>query len=107
MRIWPAAVALAALALAGPVIAGDPVAGRETARQCQTCHGIDGVGRMPDVPHIAGESAVYLTTQLEQFRSGERKHEQMSIIAEGLSDQEIADVAAWYASIRFTVTLPE
>src|SRR5215218_3055753 len=87
--------------------AADPAAGRKKAQQCQTCHGIDGVGKMPDVPNIGGESADYLTAQLQHFRSGERKHEQMSIIASGLSDQDIADVAAWYSSIQFTVTLPQ
>lgn len=95
-----------AIALATPAQAGDPTTGRKTAQQCQTCHGIDGVGKMPDVPNIGGESASYLTTQLEQFRSGERKHEQMSIIASGLSDADIANVAAWYSSIQFSVILP-
>jgi cytochrome c553 len=93
--------------LAARAEAADPAAGRKKAQQCQTCHGIDGVGKMPDVPNIGGESADYLTTQLQHFRSGEHKHEQMSIIASGLSDQDIADVAAWYSSIQFTVTLPQ
>jgi cytochrome c553 len=96
-----------AAAFATPASAADPTAGRKTAQQCQTCHGIEGVGKMPDVPNIGGESADYLTTQLHHFRSGDRKHEQMSIIAAGLSDQDIANVAAWYASIQFTVTLPQ
>jgi cytochrome c553 len=87
--------------------AGDPAAGRAKAQQCQTCHGIDGVGKMPDVPNIGGESADYLIRQLENFRAGERKHEQMSIIAAGLSDEDIADVAAWYSSIQFEVIVPQ
>lgn len=74
---------------------------------CQTCHGIDGVGKLPDVPHIAGENTEYLVSQLDAFRSGKRQHEQMSIIASGLSDEDIADLAAWYSSIQFTVTVPE
>ena len=100
-------VLIPAIALAMPAWAGDPVAGRKTAQQCQTCHGIDGVGKLPDVPNIGGESDVYLTAQLQHYRSGERRHEQMSIIASGLSDEEIADLAAWYSSIQFTVTLPQ
>jgi cytochrome c553 len=96
-----------AMYAAGPVSAADPAAGRDKARQCQTCHGLDGVGRMPDVPNIAGESEMYLTKQLGDFRSGERRHEQMSIIAGGLSDDDIADLAAYYASIEFTVTVPD
>ena len=73
-----------AIGATGPARAADPAAGREKARQCQTCHGMDGVGRMPDVPNIAGESELYLTKQLRDFRSGERRHEQMSIIARAL-----------------------
>ena len=59
------------------------------------------------MPHIAGESEIYLITQLKAFRSGKRTHEIMSIIAADLKDQEIADLAAWYASIKISVELPE
>ena len=62
---------------------------------------------MPDAPHLAGESAIYLARQLEAFRSGERQHEQMSIIAQGLSDEDIADLAAWYSSLKITVEMPQ
>ena len=93
--------------MASTVQAADPAAGRKKAQQCQTCHGIDGVGKMPDVPNIGGESADYLVRQLQNFRSGERKHEQMSIIAASLSDEDIADVAAWYSSIQFEVIVPQ
>lgn len=100
------ALALAALAAASPAAAGDPAAGRRKAAMCQTCHGIDGVGKMPDVPNIGGESAGYLVRQLEQFKSGERRHEQMSLVAASLSEADIADLAAWYASIEFSVKVP-
>ena len=96
-----------ALDAADPARAADPAAGRDKARQCQTCHGLDGVGRMPDVPNIAGDSEIYLAKQLKDYRSGERRHEQMSIIAASLSDQDIADLAAYYASIEVAVTVPE
>jgi len=102
-----AAVALAAIAAASPGLAGDPAAGRKKASACQTCHGYDGIARIPIAPHIAGESEVYLTTQLKAFRSGKRTHEIMSIIAGQLSDDDIADLSAWYASIEFSVTMPD
>ena len=86
---------------------GDAAIGRQMAGQCAGCHGIDGVAKRPDVPHIGGESDIYLKSQLEAFRSGDRHHEQMSIIAQGLEDEDIAHLIAWYSSIRFTVTLPE
>lgn len=107
-RAGPACLIGVALSLGGadPARSADPLAGRDKARQCQTCHGLDGVGKMPDVPNIAGESEFYLTKQLQDFRSGERRHEQMSIIASSLSDQDLADLAAYYASIEFTVRVP-
>jgi cytochrome c553 len=101
------AAAMTAVGLAPPLRAADAAAGRQKAAMCQTCHGIDGVGKLPDVPHIAGENTEYLVSQLDAFRSGRRQHEQMSIIASGLSDEDIADLAAWYSSIQFTVTVPE
>lgn len=87
--------------------AGDAEVGRGMARQCAGCHGIDGVAKRPDVPHIAGESDIYLKAQLEAFRSGDRHHEQMSIIAQGLDDEAIGHLIAWYSSIGFTVTVPD
>jgi cytochrome c553 len=92
--------------LPGAAYAGDAAAGRKKAAMCQTCHGIDGVGKMPDVPNIGGESATYLERQLKNFKSGERRHEQMSIVAASLSEDDIANLVAWYSSIKVTMTLP-
>jgi len=100
------ALALAA-SLAGPVLAGDPAAGREKANKCKTCHGLDGIGRLPQVPNLAGESTIYLEKQLKAFRDGERHNEMMSIVAKDLSDEDIADLAAWYESVKVTVEMPE
>jgi cytochrome c553 len=87
--------------------AADAAAGRAKAKACQTCHGIDGLAKQPNVPHLAGESDIYLIKQLKAFRDGERKDPQMSIMAKPLSDDDIANLAAWYSSITITVTLPE
>lgn len=95
------------LAQALPVLAADAAAGRQKARQCQTCHGIDGIAKIPIAPHLAGESQIYLQTQLKAFRSGKREHEMMSVVAKDLSDEDIADLAAWYASIQIKATMPE
>jgi cytochrome c553 len=88
-------------------LAADAVAGKEKAKKCQTCHGIDGAAKQAHVPNIGGESDIYLIKQLKAFRSGERQDPQMSIMAKPLTDEDIADLAAWYSSIKFTVTLPE
>jgi cytochrome c553 len=98
---------LLAVTLTQGALAADAAAGRQKARQCQTCHGIDGVAKIPIAPHIAGESQIYLETQLKAFRSGKREHEIMSLIAKNLSDDDISDLAAWYSSIKFSVTVPE
>lgn len=88
--------------------AADPVKGRElAASQCRTCHGLDGIAKIPIAPHLAGESRVYLETQLKAFRSGKREHEMMSVIAKDLTDEEISHLAAWYESIEISATLPE
>ena len=92
---------------ASHALAADAAAGRAKAKTCQTCHGIDGIAKQPNVPHLAGESEIYLTKQLKAFRDGERNDPQMSIMAKPLSDEDIANLAAWYSSIKISVTLPE
>ena len=98
---------LVATAAAAPALAADAAAGRQKARQCQTCHGLDGIAKIPIAPHLAGESQIYLETQLKAFRSGKREHEMMSVVAKDLSDADISDLAAWYASIQIKATMPE
>ena len=98
---------LAALAWCGAADAADPAAGKQKARMCQVCHGLDGIARQPDAPNLAGESPIYLERQLKAFRAGERKDPQMSVVAKGLSDTDIANVAAWYSSIEITAKMPE
>lgn len=93
--------------LAGAVSAQDLEAGRAVANMCRTCHGLDGYAQIPIAPHIGGEPASYLAGQLRAFRSGEREHEMMSIVAAGLSDAQIEDVAAWYAQHTATAVPPQ
>ena len=93
--------------VAGPAFA-DAEAGKSLARQkCQTCHGVDGIALIPNAPHLAAESQIYLETQLKAFRSGKRTHEIMSVIAKDLSDADISNVSAWYSLIKITATLPD
>lgn len=101
------AQAFASHALADEAIAGDPAAGRKAAGMCRTCHGVDGYARIPIAPHIGGEPAPYLVHQLTAFRDGTRTHEMMSVVAKSLTDQQIADLAAWYASQVALASLPE
>lgn len=87
-------------------LAQDIDAGRKVAGQCRTCHGLDGFARIPIAPHIGGEPAPYIETQLRAFRDGSREHEMMTVVASSLTDQQIADVAAWYSHFDVTATLP-
>lgn len=86
-------------------VTGDAQAGRKLAMQCRTCHGIEGHAKMPIVPHIGGENPAYIEHQLTAFRDGTRVHEMMSVVARGLSDQAIADLAAWYSAQEPVATL--
>ena len=114
MMRWAALLGLGGLMLAGtagaedaPVLpAGDAAQGKKIARMCQTCHGRDGYAKIPIAPHIGGEPVGYLAAQLAAFRSGAREHEMMTVVAKGLSDQQIADVSAWYAGHFAKATLP-
>jgi cytochrome c553 len=105
-----ALMVLGGLTLAGAAAAadepsGDPQAGRKLAGQCRTCHGIEGYAQIPIAPHIGGEPAAYIASQLQAFRDGRRRHEMMSVVAAPLSDEQIADVAAWYASRKASAQL--
>jgi cytochrome c553 len=93
-----------------PVVAhgeGDAAAGRRKALQCQTCHGLDGLSKLPEAPHIAGQPVPYLVKSLNDFRHGVRSNDMMSIVAKGLSDQDVADLAAFYSSIEITAKPPQ
>lgn len=93
------AVMLAAAALLAPAAhaAGDAEAGKAKAAVCGACHGMDGNSTNPEWPKLAGQHAVYLVNQLKAFKSGERKNALMSPQAAALSDQDMEDLAAFYA----------
>ena len=86
--------------------AADQPAGRAKAAACAVCHGQNGISTLPNAPNLAGQPAIYVEAQLKSYRSGARRDEVMSLIAKPLSDADIADLAAWYASIRIEATLP-
>jgi cytochrome c553 len=104
------ALLLGGLALAGGALAqeaapGDPEAGRALVGPCRTCHGTDGLSRIPQAPHIAGQPESYLAAQLQAFHDGVRQQEMMTIVSQGLTPGQIADLSAWYASQKVTATL--
>lgn len=89
---------LAVMGAASAQAGGDAKAGQEKAATCAACHGADGVSQIPTNPTLAGQYPSYLEHALKSYRSGERENAIMAGFAAQLSDQDIADLAAWFAS---------
>jgi cytochrome c553 len=79
---------------------GDAVAGKAVAATCAACHGIDGISLQAGVPHLAGQHAFYIQGAMAAYKTGTRKDERMQQVVGALSDQDIANVAAYYASLK-------
>ncbi|MDA7852139.1 cytochrome c [Porticoccaceae bacterium] len=91
----------AALAVASfSAVAGDPVAGKAKAMSCAGCHGVNGISNNGMWPNLAGQKQAYLASQLQMFKDGRRNNAMMSAMSKGLSDTDIADLAAYYASLK-------
>ncbi|WP_299233969.1 cytochrome c [uncultured Halomonas sp.] len=83
--------------------AGDAAAGEGKIGTCVACHGTDGMGLAPIYPNLAGQSADYLVSSLKAYRDGQRgggMSAMMTPMAQGLSDEDIADIAAYYSSLE-------
>ena len=88
--------------LAAPLHAeGDPVAGKNKTAMCAGCHGIAGFRTAyPEtyhVPKLGGQNAGYIVSALKAYKAGDRQHPTMKAIAAGLTDQDMADLAAYYS----------
>ncbi|MEJ2513870.1 MAG: cytochrome c [Gammaproteobacteria bacterium] len=79
---------------------GNAALGKTKSAPCAACHGADGKGTAPNFPVLAGQHASYLAHSLKEYRSGARKNAVMAPQAAGLSDADIADLAAYYASLE-------
>ncbi len=103
----PAIVLISALmsAIATPTLLaqGDAAVGQAKAALCATCHGNDGNSQLAINPKLAGQSARYMVKQLMDFKSGARPGPTMAAMVAALSDEDMADIAAWYASQEATV----
>ncbi len=104
-RILCIGLSMAAVALA-PAISqaaqGNPVAGKDKTSMCAGCHGIPGYKTaFPvtyNVPKLGGQHAAYIVSALQAYKRGDRSHPSMRSIAAGLSDQDMADLGAYYSS---------
>ncbi|NND44669.1 MAG: cytochrome c [Xanthomonadales bacterium] len=93
-------VASLALLMSSPLMAGDVAAGKSKSATCVACHGAEGVSVNPMWPDLAGQKELYLAKQLKDFRDGRRNDPVMGPMAKSLSDEDIADLAAYYASLQ-------
>ena len=112
--LWPMVLrrghvmlAIALSVSAAPVLARDAQAGRAKSQACMVCHGPAGISTAPDAPNLAGQPALYVAAQLKAYRAGDRRHEVMAVIAKMLSDDDIENLAAWYAAIRIEAQAPD
>jgi cytochrome c553 len=100
--IFALAVAFVTAAASAQDIKGDAKAGETKNAMCIGCHGIKGYqATFPEVykvPMISGQSAKYISSALQAYKKGDRKHPSMRGIAESLTDQDIADLAVYYSA---------
>jgi cytochrome c553 len=100
MKCIKSCIAVAALTLlAGPAMAGDAAAGKAKIGTCTACHGQDGKGTTPDYPNLAGQSEKYLVTAIKAYKDGGRNNPIMKPMVMTLSDADVENVAAYYASL--------
>ena len=93
---------LISIAFAPAQAGGDPEAGKVKSASCAACHGADGNSANPEWPKLAGQHAGYLVQQLLYFSDGERDNTTMKGMVAGLSDEDKADLGAYYASQQVT-----
>ncbi|MBY6199306.1 c-type cytochrome [Vibrio hangzhouensis] len=94
---------LAAGLLSGTAMAADVAAGKAKAAVCAACHGADGVAVIPGYPNLKGQNEQYLVTSIKAYKNKERTGGLAAVMqaqASMLSDEDIANVAAYYASLK-------
>ena len=99
IRLAACALGLAASPLAFAA-SGDASVGKKKSTPCQACHGNEGVSPSPDFPNLAGQYADYMETALRHYKTGKRKNPIMAEQVKNLSDKDMMDLAAYYASLR-------
>jgi len=92
------AVSLVSTAFALPALAGDAAIGKAKSATCAACHGPDGNSMAPNFPKIAGQHESYIAKQLRDYKSGARKDPTMTAMVIPLSESDIDDLAAYFAS---------
>ena len=93
-----AVAALLALSVPAFAASGDPEVGRKKSTPCAACHGANGVSPSPEFPNLAGQHVDYLQAALRHYRNGKRKNPIMQAQVANLSEKDMLDLAAYFAS---------
>lgn len=88
-----------AFALASATVTGAPATFPPKLPACVACHGADGIGKAQQYPNLRGQKAYYLEKQMKAFRSGARQDAVMTPLVQSLSDDEIAEMAAYFSEL--------
>jgi cytochrome c553 len=99
IRMLLSVVTIFSLAIGAAQAAGDAAAGKAKAAACAACHGANGKG-VPPNPALAGKSEDELLQALKDYKSGKRANAVMKGMTAGLSDRDMANLAAYYASLK-------
>jgi len=99
-RVVLGAAALTLLAVTGNASAGDAAAGKAKSAVCAGCHGAAGISVVPNYPNLAGQKEAYLVKAMKDYKSGARSDPTMKAMAAPLSDDDIANLAAYFSSLK-------
>lgn len=92
--------ALLGSALPALAASGDASVGKKKSTPCAVCHGAEGVSPSPEFPNLAGQYADYLESAMKHYKNGKRKNPIMQAQVLGLSQKDMMDLAAYFASLR-------
>ena len=98
LSLMGAIVLTGALTASAPALAGDAEAGKAKIGTCVACHGKDGKATIPNYPNLMCQNEKYLVDAIGQYKSGARNNPLMKPMVATLSDEDVANVAAYYAS---------
>ncbi|MCX8048158.1 MAG: cytochrome c [Methylohalobius sp.] len=97
MKYW---TLIALLTVSNSLLAADPEAGKAKTAVCAGCHGQDGIATNPAYPNLAGQNAQYLVAAMKAYKDGSRNNPIMKPMVEALSEADLENIAAYYASLK-------
>jgi len=103
MNKWTMSIVLGLGLMAGNAVAGDIAAGKEKSAVCAACHGADGIAVIPGYPNLKGQNEQYLVSSINAYKAGQRTGGLAAVMqaqANMLSDDDIANLAAYYSSLK-------